>query len=217
MEITNGIWLMDASRATEQMPGFHCYLIHDDQGLTMIDASLPGRGEAILEEIRGLGFSPADLKRIFLTHTDMDHIGSAPELQKQTGCRVYISEEEQKYLTGEYDRLPKKAENFRKAQFVFPETELYPAAVPGYQIISTPGHTKGHVAVLYGDCLFAGDCMSTESGEVGMMPPYFTEDMEMAAQSMRKVSLLDFALWCPCHGMPKRHLEEESLHCCRTA
>ena len=29
MKITDGIWLMDASGATEQMPGFHCYLIRD--------------------------------------------------------------------------------------------------------------------------------------------------------------------------------------------
>ena len=91
---------------------------------------------------------------------------------------------------------------------------MYPAEIPGYQIISTPGHTKGHVAVLYGDCLFAEDCMSTESGGVSLPRPVFTEDMELAGQSMRKVSLLDIALWCPCHGMPKRHVEEEALRCC---
>ena len=62
MKITDGIWLMDASGATEQMPGFHCYLIRDAEGLTMIDTSLPGRAESLLAEIRSLGFQEKDLK-----------------------------------------------------------------------------------------------------------------------------------------------------------
>ena len=44
---------------------------------------------------------------------------------------------------------------FEKTHFQAPETTLFPENLPGYQVISTPGHTKGHVAVLYGDCLFA--------------------------------------------------------------
>ena len=208
MKITDGIWLMDASGATEQMPGFHCYLLRDAEGLTMIDTSLPGRAESLLAEIRSLGFQEKDLKRIFLTHTDMDHIGNARELQQATGCLVYVSAEEKKYLTGEYCRMPGKAEMFEKTHFQAPETTLFPENLPGYQVISTPGHTKGHVAVLYGDCLFAGDCMSTESGMAEPPSPRFTENVPLAEQSMRKVSLLDFALWCPAHGLPKRHVEE---------
>lgn len=208
MKIADGLWLLEASRAKDPMPGFHCYLIQDDQGLTLVDTSLPGRAEAIAKEIEELGFRLSDLKRIFLTHTDMDHIGNALPLQKLTGCKVYVSAEEQKYLTGEYSRLPKKAEMFEKAHFVAPETEIYPEEIPGYQIISTPGHTKGHVAVLYQDCLFAGDCISTESGEVEAPGEFFTEDMELAKQSMKKVSLYSFGTWCPCHGEPKRHKEE---------
>lgn len=205
MRLAENIWLLEASRAKGQLPGFHCYLVEDEQGLTLIDTSLPGRGEAILQEIRGLGFGPEDLKRIFLTHTDLDHIGNARMLQDASGCLVYVSEEEQKYLSGERQRLPKKAEMFR--DFQPPKVTIYPEDLGKYQVIPTPGHTAGHVSILYRDCLFAGDCCSTESGTVTGPEAAYTEDLPKALQSFRKISLYSFGSWCPCHGMPKSHLE----------
>ena len=206
MKITENIWLLEASRAQGRAPGFHCYLVRDAEGLTLIDTSLPGRGEAILQEIGQLGFQPADLKRIFLTHTDMDHIGNARMLQEATGCKVYVSREEEEYLAGKRKRLPHKEKMFQG--FQLPRVEIYPEHLEGYQIIPTPGHTAGHVCILYQDCLFAGDCCSTESGEVTGPGKEFTENMDLALQSLRKVSLYNFGCWCPCHGMPKRHREE---------
>lgn len=205
MKLAENIWLLEASRAKGPMPGFHCYLVRDKQGLTLIDTSLPGRGEEILAEIRELGFQPEDLHRIFLTHTDMDHIGNARMLQKQTACQVYVSVEENAYLTGERARLPQKAEMFR--DFVPPKVEIYPEKLEEYQVIPTPGHTAGHVCILYQDCLFAGDCCSTESGNVTVPRADMTEDMETAMQSLQKVSLYSFGSWYPCHGMPKNHRE----------
>lgn len=208
MQICENIWLLEASRPQGKQPGFHCYLVKDSEGLTLIDTSLPGRGEAILREIESLGFAPGELKRIFLTHTDMDHIGSARSLQEATGCRVYVSAEEKKYLTGEYARLPEKAELFARARFQAPEVELYPEKLAEYQIIPSPGHTRGHVCILHDACLFAGDACSTESGTVGLPEARYTEDAALALQSLNKVSRHNFGLWCPCHGEPKCHREE---------
>ncbi len=205
MKIAENIWLLEASRTQGQTQGFHCYLARDGEGLTMIDTSLPGRGEAILREIEQLGFQPADLKRIFLTHTDMDHIGNARMLQEATGCKVYVSREEEEYLTGKRKRLPNKEKMFQG--FQPPQVEIYPERLEGYQVIPSPGHTAGHVCILYQDCLFAGDCCSTESGKVTGPGEGFTENMDLALQSLQKVSLYNFGCWCPCHGMPKRHQE----------
>ena len=205
MRIAENIWLLEASRAKDHAPGFHCYLVKDEEGLTLIDTSLPGRGEEILNEIRVLGYRPEELRRIFLTHTDLDHIGNARMLQDMVACKGYVSEEEKKYLTGERKRLPKKAEMFQG--FLAPEVLIYPEDLGEYQVIPTPGHTAGHVCILYRDCLFAGDCCSTESGAIAGPEEAFTEDMETALQSLKKVSLYSFGSWCPCHGMPKNHLE----------
>ncbi len=208
MKLCDHIWLLESSRAQGNVPGFHCYLVKDSEGLTMIDTSLPGRNKAIREEIESLGFEIGDLKRIFLTHTDIDHIGNALPLQLDSGCKVYLSEEEKKYLAGEYKRLPKKEEMFQKSHFQFPEVEAYPEDLNEYQIISSPGHTRGHVCILYEDCLFAGDACSTENGKIALPEKTFCENIELAAQSLRKVSLRNFGLWCPCHGEPKGHKME---------
>ncbi|MCD8329240.1 MAG: MBL fold metallo-hydrolase [Lachnospiraceae bacterium] len=206
MKIAEHIWLLEASRAAGKTPGFHCYLIEEEDGsLTMVDTSLPGRAEAILSEFREMGLEPANLKRILQTHTDMDHIGNAKALQEATGCTVYVSAAEKEYLTGERERLPMKQKMFEG--FEAPETEIYPDRLGEYQIVSTPGHTAGHVCILYRACCFAGDCCSTESGEVTPPGEEFTEDMEMAVQSLHKIDRYSFGVWCPAHGLPKRHRE----------
>lgn len=72
MIVKENVWLLKASATMGQRPGFHCYLVKDIQGLTLIDSSLPGRGDDILREIKGMGFQASELKRILLTHGDMD-------------------------------------------------------------------------------------------------------------------------------------------------
>jgi len=57
------------------------YLIVDPDGLTLIDAGLPGNHKKILNYISGLGHTPSDLKRIIITHADIDHIGGLSALK----------------------------------------------------------------------------------------------------------------------------------------
>ena len=59
------------------------YLIIDNDGLTLIDTGLSGSEKKILNYINGLGRSPGDLKRIVITHSDLDHIGGCLPSRKQ--------------------------------------------------------------------------------------------------------------------------------------
>lgn len=202
MLIRDNVYLLDASAAKGPMPGFHCYLVKDAEGLTLIDTSLPGRAEDILNEIKAMGFEARDLKRILLTHGDMDHVGNALPLQKATGCAVYASQPEIDMLTGVMERSPVKAAIFAKQPFTPPELTPLPEQLAGYQIIETPGHTKGHVCFLYEDVLFAGDACSTEDGTLRGPDEKFTENMELAEKSWAKAREADFSWICPCHGKP---------------
>ena len=67
------------------------YLLIDPDGLTLIDAGLPGSHKKILRYMAGLGCAPGDLKRILITHADFDHVGGLAPLKKATGARVYAS------------------------------------------------------------------------------------------------------------------------------
>src|SRR5262245_54465801 len=61
--------------------GWQRYVWRDDDSVTLIDTGAPGSGAEILSAVPG-----AD--RIVLTHADVDHIGSAAELDEAPGARV---------------------------------------------------------------------------------------------------------------------------------
>ena len=65
------------------------YILVDADGLTVIDTGLPRSEKKILAYVAGLGRSAGDVKRIILTHSDLDHVGGLAALQKATGARTY--------------------------------------------------------------------------------------------------------------------------------
>ena len=75
------------------MPGIVAspYLIVDPDGLTLIDTGVRSSDQKILKYIAGLGRAPGNLKRILITHSDGDHVGSLTALKAATGARVYAS------------------------------------------------------------------------------------------------------------------------------
>ena len=58
------------------------YVILDGDGLTVIDAGLPRSEKKILAYVTSLGKSARDVKRIIITHADLDHFGGLAALQK---------------------------------------------------------------------------------------------------------------------------------------
>ncbi|HMQ34509.1 MAG TPA: MBL fold metallo-hydrolase, partial [Chloroflexaceae bacterium] len=55
----------------------NAYMVREEDGLTMIDAGLPGNARKYLAAAAGLG---APIRRIVLTHAHADHMGSLDAL-----------------------------------------------------------------------------------------------------------------------------------------
>ena len=74
----------------------------------------------------------------------------------------------------------------------------------GLRIVATPGHTKGHVAVLdpSGGILVAGDALGTTGGKPTPPNPGFTDDMDEAMASIAKLGSLAFETLLVGHGEP---------------
>ena len=85
MEILSGVYLI-------KMAMSNCYLIAEDDGLTLIDAGVPSSFRKITAFISSLSCPIRDLKKIFLTHADMDHVGAAMALKAESGARIYAGE-----------------------------------------------------------------------------------------------------------------------------
>ena len=66
------------------------YAVLEPDGLTLIDTGFPDRGMEILNEVRELGKRKIDIKQIFLTHSDLDHMGNAAWIQDKVGCPVWV-------------------------------------------------------------------------------------------------------------------------------
>ena len=74
----------------------------------------------------------------------------------------------------------------------------------GLQVVDTPGHTPGHIAIFDTDSrvLVAGDALnSTIDGLKGPMSE-FTVDMSTAAESVRKLAALEPQVILFGHGPP---------------
>lgn len=71
--------------------GIGSILITGDQGDILIDSGTEKGADLIAANIRALGFDPADVKVLLMTHEHGDHIGGMAKLQQLTGARLFAS------------------------------------------------------------------------------------------------------------------------------
>ncbi|WP_421731444.1 subclass B3 metallo-beta-lactamase [Brevundimonas sp.] len=71
--------------------GLSVALIDTGAGLVLIDGALPQAAPAILDNVRSLGFDPADIKFILSTEPHYDHSGGLAALVRDTGATVVAS------------------------------------------------------------------------------------------------------------------------------
>ncbi|MBK8987904.1 MAG: MBL fold metallo-hydrolase [Chloroflexi bacterium] len=192
------------------------YLCVDGDGLTLIDAGMPKNEGMVLTAVARLGYQPTDLKRIVITHADLDHAGSAAAVQAATGALVYASDDTAVFLQN--GRSPKHlpwlahiiADTFFRYKPV-PEAALrhFRAGdtVPvmgGLEVLATPGHTTDHYS-LYSPTtglLFAGDALNTRNGRLQSSPPAITADKQAAQQSALRLLEKTPSLFACGHGAP---------------
>jgi len=74
-QIIEGIYFIPGQ--DEFIPDSHVYIVGKPSSgdLTLIDAGLIGKWQHKIESIQKLGIQLADIKRIIMTHTHLDHIG----------------------------------------------------------------------------------------------------------------------------------------------
>ena len=194
------------------------YLLIDPDGLTLIDAGLPGSHKKILRSMAGLGYAPGDLKRILITHADFDHVGGLAPLKKATGARIYASPVEAQALAEGRASRPVKPRRmitrllfglmgglFKPARIQVDELVTDGQVLPvlgGLRVLETPGHTPGHISFYSASTgiLFCGD--SIVSGENGLRGSSGANNWDQANsdESVRKQAALGARILCSGHG-----------------
>ena len=136
----------------------NCYLLYDPDRTDCLVIDPGYEPEAVLSQAERLGKHVA---AILLTHGHFDHVGAVRDLAAETGCPVYIHEQE---LT-----MPPQmtAGKLSYTHFYGEGDELCLAGIK-VRVYHTPGHTPGSVCLetqgllFTGDTLFAGSCGRTD-------------------------------------------------------
>jgi glyoxylase-like metal-dependent hydrolase (beta-lactamase superfamily II) len=130
----------------------NCYLVREDDGLTLVDCSVPGSADTILAAAESIGDT---IRRIVLTHAHHDHTGSLeplhhalPEAELMVGAR------ESSLLRGDLGLLPGEPAGSLR-ELVFHRREVRPdrllAAgdrVGSLEVVDAKGHTPGQIGFL---------------------------------------------------------------------
>lgn len=147
----------------------NCYLVREDDGLTLIDAMIPGSAKKIMAAAAGLG---APIVRIALTHAHSDHIGSLDALHELLpNAEVLISSRDARLLRKDTsldaDEPQDKLRGGIPGAKTAPSRTLQDGDMVGsLRVIATPGHTPGHVAFIdtRDETLYCGDVFATLGG-----------------------------------------------------
>jgi glyoxylase-like metal-dependent hydrolase (beta-lactamase superfamily II) len=198
--------------------GANAYLLVGEPS-TLVDTGMPGSEAAILGYVEGLGLAAGDLARIVITHHHLDHVGSLAALKARTAAQVLAHPADAPIISGEQPPPPAQSALlrllFRLLGPVFPRADPAPVDVfvrdgdpldllGGATVVHVPGHTPGAIALhLPADgVLICGDAIDLRRGRPGPPPGGFTEDVDQALASVRRLAELEFDVLCAGHGAP---------------
>ena len=165
------------------------YLLVRDGEAAVVDTGVGGSEDDIENALTAIGLEWGAVNHVILTHRHPDHAGSvAAVLERARDAVGYAGAEDLPSI-----RAPRPLRVAADGDDVF-----------GLRIVTTPGHTKGHIAVLdpLGGVLVAGDALNTAEGKATGANPDFTEDMAAAATSIAKLAQLEFDTLLVGHGDP---------------
>ena len=218
MKVANGVYVLPIPRNPQEPESvLNLTLIVDEYNdNTLVDAGLPDQMEAISAALVEAGIGVGDLRRIIFTHQDLDHVGSGAALVRQSGARVLAHSADAPYIEGSLRLLKPSPEMLEQRPQMREVLErLEPVGIDEYvedgtrldlaggtKVISTPGHTPGHIS-LYLErlkVLIAGDALRAESGSLNGPNPSMTLEMRTAIQSIRRLADLEIDTIVCYHG-----------------
>lgn len=188
--------------------GTNCYISADESGAcAVIDpGAQPDKLVAFMEEHK---LNP---QYVLLTHGHYDHIGGVKGILNHfPGCKLVIGRGDAEQLADRKKSLATMRSMTEDIYIMTPdlvvnEGDKITSGALTFEVIDTPGHTKGGVSYRCGDALFTGDTMF--AGNVGRADLY-GGDFDVLLASVKKLAQLpgDFRV-LPGHG-PESTLEVE--------
>lgn len=191
------------------------YLLNTGEGIVLIDVAMQETAYLLFESIRKLGFDPADIKKVLITHGHIDHCGAARLVQEYSGCEIYFPEGDAFFLTERRDLIlcEERVPEFHvtgyydySREFNFGKIRVKPVHTPGH----TPGCTSFLIYADGGDqtlCLgmlggVALNGLSLAELKENRLPLSLQEKYLHSLEKIRKMHVDILALSHPGHYLP---------------
>jgi glyoxylase-like metal-dependent hydrolase (beta-lactamase superfamily II) len=221
------------------------YLLEQGGRLTVLDAGLSAQWDPFLRALEGLGYKPDDVDAVLITHHHPDHAGNAERL-RTSGAGVWAHPADRPYLRGEVRQGHRRIVRYvwhpwfarYLAYLVINRVTRTPAIaevnelddgevldVPGApRVLHAPGHTAGSCALwiedqsllLSGDALVTLDMTRGRTGPTIVRGP-FTEDADLALESLDVLMATNAETVLPGHGEPWRDGVQSAVEIARSA
>lgn len=198
----------------EMQEKIHPVVLCDETNCVLVDCGYVGALPKIEEALLANDILPENITHIIITHQDHDHVGAAAAFSnKYPNVKILASAEEAPYLSGArkslrleqaeqlQKELPEDMQEFGRAfcrllrsvepvqidQLIYDEERL--PFCGGCQVISTPGHTPGHISLYLSEfnTIISGDAIALEAGKPVIANPQFTLDFEKANASIQRL------------------------------
>ena len=155
--------------------------------IAVVDALVPGNADRIGAMILQAGLDWWAVRHVILTHWHFDHVGSAEDIAQQAPQATFWA--------GEPDI--QEITLSRPISPVYDRDEVF-----GLRIVSTPGHTAGHISILdpRTSSLMTGDAVFNIGGELALPPAAFSIDVVEAVASASRLGALGFERALFAHG-----------------
>jgi glyoxylase-like metal-dependent hydrolase (beta-lactamase superfamily II) len=164
------------------------YVLVRGREAAVVDTGVGGSADEIGAVLDRAGPGWAGVRHVVLTHKHPDHAGSIGDvLTAATRATGYAGADDLAAV-----KAPRRLSALGDGDEVF-----------GLQVVATPGHTAGHLAVFDADTgvLVAGDALTNTDGLAGSNPQ-FTEDKVAAVASVRRLAGLAPRTILVGHGGP---------------
>jgi metallo-beta-lactamase class B len=110
------------------------YLVRTSSGLVLIDTTWEETADVVMNSIRTLGFNPADIKYILVTHSHTDHLGGAAKVKQVSHAPIGMSADDWTAAKMPPDLVLKDGESISLGDTTF-------------KFYVTPGHTPGATSI----------------------------------------------------------------------
>jgi hydroxyacylglutathione hydrolase len=169
----------------------NCLIIFGEK-IILIDTGIKGSASRIFDYIRENGRDIEDIESVILSHSHPDHIGSAAEIKRITGCRILAHEGEKAWIE-DIDAQEKE----RPVPGFFDLVDE-PVTIDGFlehghalkahdnitmRILHSPGHSRGSINIIFEEdrILFTADSIPVKND----IPNY--ENFNDLLQSLHRI------------------------------